>query len=293
MTMNDDTTGTQDAPLRPQAGLNRRAVMAGAAAVGLAITGASTSYLRLAGAQDDTATPTAEATDEATDATPETSTSPDGDTSRATALLQEASIRLAEVQADREAVAAEIETATVDEVLSQARLLLDEAQAGLDGGDEAGAVRLAAGSWQTAQAGRDLIVAQLSYAGLPSQQAAASRVLARAYERIETVATGTTSTDVGFYVTTAQAVYQVSYEQYTSSAWAQALANGRAISGLLEAASILAGSGGAGLGSGDGPSMFGEGGMDRNGRGRDMQLPMDVQPGPGDEEPETVPAPDF
>lgn len=287
MTMNDDTTGAREAEVSPRAGLNRRAVMA-AAAAGLATAGASTGFLRLASAQDDAATPAAEATD----ATPATSTSPESDTSRVSTIIERARAEIAAVEADREAVADQIEAATVDEVLSQASLLVDEAQAGLDGGDPDAAMRLAAGSWRTAEAGRDLIVAQVSYAGLPSQQAAASRVLAQAYERIDTVATATATADVGFYVTTAQAVYQVAYEQYAASAWAQALANGKAISGLLEAASILAGSGGAGR-DGAGAGTFGEGGIDRNSRGRGMQAPMDGQPGPDDEEPETVPAPDF
>ncbi len=280
-----NTTATE-----PNASLNRRILVGGTVAAGLATAG----YLRLAGAQTESSTPEAEVTDD-TSATPDASTST-GDTSRTASMLDHAETVLAAVRADRDAVASEFDTTTVDAVFDQATQLVEAAQAALDGGDTQGAVRFAAGAWQSAEAAGDLIVAQLSYPGLPSQEGAASRVLARAFERIGdvTATADTADADVSFYVTTAQGVYQTAYDQYNDGAYAQALANGKAIVALTGAAAILSGDEGLRL-----PGTFDDGHFGRGRLDVGMQLPMDVFPmpdmeaWPDEDEPETVPAPDF
>lgn len=264
------------------AGLNRRILVGSAVSAGLATAG----YLRLVNAQTETGTPEAEVGEDAS-ATPGASASAnDDDTALATGVLDNVQAMVAAVQGDRDAVADEIDVTTVDEVLSQASSLLDDAQSAIDGGDAEGGMQSAAGAWQSARAARDLIIAQLTYAGLPSQEASASRVLARAHELIDAVADE--DAGPGFYLTTAQQVYEEAYNQYADGAYAQALANGRAIVGLVGAASILSGAGERWLLGMPGVDRFGRGGRDRV-----LELPTGEEQLLDDSEPEPVPAPDF
>lgn len=290
--MNDERT--DHSPLlnaEAPASLNRRILIGGAAAAGLATAG----FLRLAAAQTDSGTPEADATEDAATPDASSSTSTD-DAARVIAVIDDARARLAAVEASRDAVADQIDATAIDKVLGQASTLLDEAQAFSDGGDAEAAWQPLVAARQSVRAVRELIVAQITYAGLPSQEVPASLSLAKAYEAIGDV----TSDDavVGFYVTTAQGVYESACDQYGSGAYASALANGEAILALAAAASVLSGEGGAGrpglFGGCEmaGPGPFGKGGFGRDDRERGTESPMDITTGPVDE-PETVPAPDF
>lgn len=116
--MNDDHIENTRTPVgRILAGLNRRILPTGVATAG---------HLRLANAQTGTATPEAEVGEDAS-ATPDASTSTDDDgTALATGVLDDVQAMAAAVQADRDAVADEIDATTGDEVLSQANSLLDD-----------------------------------------------------------------------------------------------------------------------------------------------------------------------
>src|SRR5918993_796983 len=138
------------------------------------------------------------------------------------------------------------DTATVDALLTQATGLRDRAQEAADSGTEDDALRLAFAAWGTANTAGDVIKAQLTYAGLPSQEAPSSRMLANAHEMIQSVSDETasaTDTDVTFSVSTAQALYTSAYELYTGGAYAQASAIARAGTDLARVGWFLANGG--------------------------------------------------
>jgi len=271
-------------------------------ALGVAGAGLMTAGLvRLAGAQTTTGTPEA-----SPETTPSTGTS--GTAAQATndtaalidAAIQHATDAITSVTADRDAVASEIQPQTTDAVLDQATTAHDAAREAA-GSDDARAFRLAHAAIATALSARRLIIAQLTYAGLPSQEAAASRTLARAHELISAISDetgGASELDTAFYVTTAQELYATAYDDYSNSAYARAAATAKAAVTLVQVPWTVndIGEGHRGLpgfpsrpGRDVIPGMDREGGIHISGTGRGR----DVAPGTEPDEPVTVPAPDF
>ncbi|MDP8910241.1 MAG: hypothetical protein M3N47_14265 [Chloroflexota bacterium] len=219
---------------------SRRRMVAGTIGAGLA----TATVFQFTRAQVDTGTP------EASPTTGNTSIE-DPDTAinatvsdDATTAIEWATEAITTAQADRDTVATQIDATTIDSLLTQATSLRDRAQQAADGGDSDGALRLAAAAWGTARTAGDLVKAQLTYAGLPSQEAPASRVLANAYEMVQAVsedAGDSTDTDVSFSISTAQTLYGSAYELYTGGAYAQASVTARASAELGRVAWALAG----------------------------------------------------
>jgi hypothetical protein len=275
--------------------LNRRRIVAGT--LGAALV--ATTGLGIAGAQDDEATPDA---DETTDsATPDSGvggvqtdeeTDAADDLDRATAAVEQATAAIATVQADRDAVAGQIDALTVDALLAQATALRDRAQTAADGGDAGEARRLARAAGAMAKAAGDLVAAQLVTAGLPSQEAPASRVLAAAFETVQVVTEETaaaTDADVTFSVTTAQALYQTAFDLYGAGAYGQAAGTARVASRLARIGAFLADPTAE---DDDGPG--GRRGGQRDGfAGRDGGPGDDDGPEDDQDAPVTVPEPSF
>jgi hypothetical protein len=252
----------------------RRRMIAGTLGAGLG----TAAIFQIGRAQ--TGTPEASPTTDTTTGTGDDTTAEITD--RATTAIEWATETITAAQGDRDTVAGQIDVTTVDSLLTQATGLRDRAQQAADGADEEGALRLAFASWGTANAAGDLIKAQLTYTGLPSQQAPSSRVLANAYEMVQAVSDETasaTDTDVTFSVSTAQALYASAYELYSGGAFAQATATARAGTGLARVAWFLASDEemigvGRRRGVGIRDIFAGPGGpdLDRHGRG-DLLLP--------------------
>lgn len=202
------------------------------------------------------------------------------------------------IQSDLAAVATEIETPQIDELLARAVDLRDRAQTALDGGDD-GAIRLARGAHATARAAGDLLRAELTYPGLPSQEVAASRILAAAFERIEAVGAeigDSTDADVGLSLTSAQTIYATAFDRYGAGAYAQAAATARVGAELAAIAVAFADDDGFGFdggrgGPGDGRGRRARGGFDGGtpGGGNDDDAQFET----AEDEPTTVPSPDF
>ena len=263
-------------------------MLAGTAGVGLLAAGLIASRgVDSALAQDD-ATP--DATD---DATPEagiggTESETETTDDDATTAIDGADRRdRRSAQADRDAVADQIDTTTVDALLGQAVDLRDRAQTAADGGDAGEARRLARAAGSTAKAAGDLVGAQLIGAALPSQEAPASRILATAFESIQAAgeaAADSTDADVAFSLSTAQALYQSAFDLYGAGAYGQAAATAAVGARLAKIAAFLANpDDGAGFGDGRGA---GRRAARRTGRRTGPRR------GAGDE-PVEVPAPSF
>ena len=263
---------------------------------------ATAAIFQIGRAQTQTGTP--EASPSASTSTDSSNQESDRSTERATAAIAWATETITDAQGDRDAVAAQLDATTIDALLTQATALRDRAQQAVDGGDSAEAVRLALTAGSTAEAASDLIVAQLTYPGLPSQQARASRVLSRGYEAVQMATDETstsTDTDVTFSITTAQAVYASAYELYTGGSYAQAMATARAAHRLAHTALLQTMSfGDGGLGDPD-RVWLGEAGDDVGSqRGSSPGRRRVVEPGDGffegdpeSDEPVTVPEPEF
>lgn len=301
--MSTSPTG-QDPLSSPRHGMNRRRLVAGSVAAG--VTGVG--LFRLVRAQDDTATPDA-ASDQATSSgTPEASTgeaTQQDDATFASAALDRVDEAIASVAADRDAVASDIEVTDIDGLIDQAGVHRDLAQAALDVGDNVEARRQAFVAVASAHAARELIETRLGYAGLPTQEAAASRTLTRIQERIAAVAeesASATDVNVEFFVSQAQALYTAAHDLYGTGAYAQAIGTGRVagtLAGIATALMVDASQIGLGRGGmfGGGRRGPGRGGFDRPGRG---MMPDDYPgigtDGPGDDgvdtdaTPESVPA---
>lgn len=271
--------------------MTRRRLVVGALGASLA----TATVVQIGRAQVDIGTPEASPADSTTDSDVTATTD------RATTAIAWATETITAIQGDRDTVVGQIDATTVDALITQATGLRDRAQQAADGGTEEEALRLAFAAWGMANTAGDVIKAQLTYAGLPSQDAPSSRALAKAHEMIQAVTDETASathTDVTFAVTTAQALYTSAYELYTGGAYAQATATARAGTGLARVGWFLA-NGGERFGTGGrhdggmrdilgGPG--GPGGMDRDA----MRMPGDEDSeGVERGEPVTVPEPEF
>jgi TolA-binding protein len=287
-TTGDETAGTSKA-------ITRRGVLGGALAAGLMTVGIA----GFAGAQSTTGTPAAspaETPDTESDDTIDARTEETDDiASRVEEEIEQASNVITSVTADRDAVISQLEPETIDELLDQATSLLDSARDAADAEEDEQALRLAWGASATARTARQIIIAQQTYAGLPSQEAAASRVLANAHEAITTVIEEVDTagdTDVSFYVTTAQELYENAYARYTSEAYAQAAAKAKAATELAWIPLVLTdteGGFGSHIGRRVGPDHGPRGGFNGPAPGPDR----DRLSGSKEDEPVTVPEPNF
>lgn len=281
---------------------NRRALVASTAAAGLAsVTGAG--ILRIAQAQDDAATP-----DASTGGTPDTT--PDAAATNeavfAAAALDRVDEVIASVEADRDAAGSGIDFTEIDTLIGQARVHRDLTLTAIDASDNAKAVRQAFVAVGSAHAARALIEAGLDHPGLPSDEARASRTLARVYAGIVAVAeesASATDPNVAFFVSHAQALYTTAYDLHEAGAFAQALGTGRVAGHLARIAMVLTPHVSQ-IGVGRGGPFGGRRGPGHEGRGMpgipgmggmfggEMDDGFDDDPDTG-ATPEAVPAPDF
>jgi hypothetical protein len=275
-------------------GVTRRRVLAGALGAGLA-----TAAARIGLAQDDAATPEAgSAADPAAspEANPDTGTggqSSDGAAADAAEAIGQATAAIAAAQQDRDAVADQIDPQTVDRLLAQATGMRDQAQTLADAGDGDQAWRIARAVAATAKTATDLVEARLIAAGLPSQEAPASRVLAEAHAAIQGATDETasaTDADVQAYVANAQELYQGAFDLFGTGAFSQATATARVAADLARIGLALASpearfGAGRGREGGRGGRGDGRGGGRGDGPGRGSD--------PESDEPVTVPEPGF
>lgn len=159
-------------------------------------------------------------------------------------MIDRATTVITRVTADRDAVAGHIDTANIDALLEQATGFVDQVQASSSSA-ESQPVRLLAAAIATAATARELIEAQLTYPGLPSQKTPASRKLAAAYERITRIGEeidGTSDVDTDFFVTTAQSIYGEAFDLYSAGSFNQAAETGATAAHIATIAGVLDGS---------------------------------------------------
>lgn len=282
----------------PGGRVDRRRLLAGSLVTGIVAAGAA----RIAGAQDDPATP-----DATPDATPGGDTSAIGvaesDQAQAEEAIARADAVISSVRMDRDSVASSTDVSGVDSILAQAGIHRDRAEAALASGSGE-PVREGMVASATAWTARRLLEARLTYRGLPSQDVWTSRELVRAYENIAAVSTDAASTsdeNASFFVANAQQLYASAFDLYSGGAFAQAAGTAQAATSLARIAAFLT----------TDASMIGRGGLHRGGAKDGRMGPLggmrdSVWPGADrwydlvndpfdaeDQEPVTVPAPDF
>ena len=212
--------------------VNRRRILVGMTAAGLAAAvGGSFARAQVATPiADDSATPSAD-------------TTPGADEwSNALSRVDE---EIASAQADRDAIASQTDVTVVDELLSLATALRNQASSASSGSDDILTLRLARGASAAAQAAVELIKAQMADYGLPSQQARASRILERANEVIEAFSSevsGSTDANVTTAIQLAQRLYQTAYDRYNAGTYAEAMGTASVAAKLARIAAMLSGS---------------------------------------------------
>jgi hypothetical protein len=265
---------------------DRRKALAGAVVAGVG----ATATVGLVYAQDSTPEASPSTGDEAT---PDASSN---DTGRAQVDLDVLNTSLELVQADLDAVRDQVDATTIETLLAQATDLIAQVQTASDAGTTDGIQRNAFAAIAVLHATSGLIHAQITYPGLPSEEARSSRILAHAFEAIEeagTAAGSATDIDTSFYITTAQSTYTTAYDLYTAGSWAQAALTAKSASGIAAAATILTSTAeqrfGFGMRGVDKPGGLFDGGMAGH-----QDKPFDDDDDPGDPTtPVEVPAPDF
>lgn len=179
--------------------------------------------------------------------------------------VQTASDAIALVKKDRDSVASKIDVTTVDQILIAATGLLGQASSATTASGPS-QDQLASSAETAAWAARDLIEADLSVFGLPSQQIEVSQELADSHASIvaakNTVtaakskdATATTTTTS--LLTISQQLYTLAYDQYGKGVFAQAEKTAEAASGLVDAIDELLGA--ADSGTSEGKDNHGDG----------------------------------
>lgn len=288
--------------------LHRRQLLAGSLATGVVAAGA----FRIAQAQvEDAATPDATSTGTPAVETDQTAVSGNDDALSDEALTR-ADAMIRSVQTDRDSVAAGIDITDVDAILTQAGIHRDRAEAAIASGTELEGVREALVAGATARAARMLIDARLRYPGLPSQQTRSSRELVRAHETIGAVSTASTTaadTTVSFFIANAQDLYASAYELYGGGAFSQAAGTASTATSLARIVTLMMadrstigrdymhrdGRDGGRMGPGGGANSGARGGMaGPDWPGVDQRNDADGPPfGADDDEPVSVPAPEF
>ena len=216
---------------------DRRSVIAGSLATGIAITTAGHAF--------------------AQDATPDAATPPEDTLERPDSggpdlheeFIDRLNRQMTTLETDLEAVRADIDPSTIDAAVTYAKDLLDQTQSLLDASNNEEAIRFGIATQSAIESASLLIDAQLSYAGLPSDQNWSSRVLASTYAFIDqlttNIADSASGIDVSFPVETAQSTYSEAYDLYNTGSWAQAGTTGRAATRLGMVATVLTGTGDA------------------------------------------------
>lgn len=212
--------------------LTRRQTLGGLVAAGLVTTG-------IAGTARAQSTDTTDSTPEATagagtGSTSGTDESGDVAASRVEEAIQRASEVIDSVQTDRDAVATDIETTLVDDLLGKATTLRDAAEGASSDQD---AVRQAFGAVATARVARRAIIAELMYAGLPSQEERATQVVSMAGEQIASMSQTSVDSplvDADAYMTTAESMVQRAEAELADGAYARAAIWARAAARLAE-----------------------------------------------------------
>ena len=256
---------------------DRRRLLGGALGAGLAVT-----LTAGIGRAQDSGTPAADdTTDDADDSDTATADVPDGD--RVQILIDRASLALETTRADIDSVAGQADTTSAEDAVAEGTSLRDAAQSALDGGETARAVRAAGASIAVTRAANGLLRSSLGFAGLPSQEAPSSRVLAGAFDLIERVgvalvevgdasatsagatpaATGDTTTasdgsaglvEAERFVGLAQDAYGEAFDLHAAGAYQQAMLTAGAAVRMAAAAASL---GLAGQGNGRGGRRVG------------------------------------
>jgi len=231
---------TGDAATDAAYALTRRRLLAGTVAAGLA----TTLGVGIAFAQDGSeATPTAGTDADATPAVGGQSEEDEDGSGDGTAAVERATAAILAAEGDRDAVSGQIDATTIDRALAQATTLRDRAETSVAADDTAAARRAAFAAIAIAHAAGNLVEAQLIAAGLPSQEAPASRVLANAHAVIQEVTTGTadaTDAEVGTTVALAQELYQTAFDRFGEGQYGQAARTARAAMTLAGSAALLA-----------------------------------------------------
>lgn len=221
-------TDAQDG-MRRTGTLTRRQTLGGLVAAGLVTTGIAGT----ARAQSTDSTPEATA-GAGTGSTSGTDESGDVAASRVEEAIQQASEVIDSVQTDRDAVATDIETTLVDDLLGKATTLRDAAEGASNDQD---AVRQAFGAVATARVARRAIIAELMYAGLPSQEERATQVVSMAGEQIASISQTSVDSplvDTDAYMTTAESMVQRAEAELADGAYARAAIWARAAAKLAE-----------------------------------------------------------
>lgn len=152
------------------------------------------------------------------------------------------------VRKDRDAVASKIDVTTVDRILAVATTLQSQSSSATS------REQLASAAETTAWSARDVIEAELSVYGLPSQQIAASQNLADLHASIvaagKTVAT-VKNPEATSLLTISQQLYTSAYDQYGAGTYAQSEKTGDAASGLVDAIDELLGTSDSGTTGGN------------------------------------------
>jgi hypothetical protein len=160
---------------------------------------------------------------------------------------------IASVKKDRDAVASKIDVTTVDRILAVATTLQSQSSSATTS-SATSREQLASAAETTAWSARDVIEAELSAYGLPSQQIGVSQVLADLHGSIvvagKTVASaknpGATS-----LLTISQQLYTSAYDQYGAGTFAQFEKTGDAAAGLTDAIDELLGTSDSGTTGGN------------------------------------------
>jgi len=185
---------------------------------------------------------------------------------RAAVFTDRSAAVIASVKADRNALASSLDTADIDEMLSLAGDFQQKAEAapvatdrGHRSSQDASPVQgseapstastlskqaLAFAATRSAQAAREMIVAQMVNFGLPSDQAAVSRTLAATHQDVSARATTVGPAGVEEASTLmghAEAAYTRAYAAYNAGTYARAAAYGGVAAHLAEAAAMLVG----------------------------------------------------
>lgn len=163
-----------------------------------------------------------------------------GDDDRFSQLEDRLAEALATVQADIDALVAQIDPAVIDEIVTRAGGFL--AAAGT--GDDSGAGQRLAAVIPMLAAAELLIGAQLVVASPPSREAPANRILERTNAAIEAAGSelvASEDADVPALLATARDLSASASDQFGSGAYVPAMRTGRASALLVRAARIAAG----------------------------------------------------
>ena len=231
---------SEDVNIRLHAPINRRRLiggMAGAAVTTIAIGGLVS----------------AQSTQTNASGTPAAGSAIDSESGTQENTVQAASDTIALVKKDRDSVASKIDMKTVDQILAVTTSLQAQASSATTSSTPS-RDQLASAAETTAWAARDLIEAELSAFGLPSQQIGVSQELVDSHTAIAAAsktAASAKNKDASSLLTISQLLYTAAYDQYGKGVFMQAEKTSEAASGLVDAIDELLGASKSGNANGD------------------------------------------